>query len=226
MKIDYRDVVFSTLALLLNLGITLALLAPAAPLERLTGRLYPLALALVFLLAYGLVAATYLRLLTRLYPFREGSYSFGDPQFTLWKHCAMVGGLARAALSPLNLAMSRVLLYRLLGAEVGTHVVIGKTNITDPRLTCLDDLCTVGDGSILAAHAITLDRFMIRPLRVGRGATVGGGAVLLPGSDIGAGSVVAALSRVNPGTAVPLGALWDGIPAVRIRDLRPSVRPE
>jgi acetyltransferase-like isoleucine patch superfamily enzyme len=222
MKTDYRDVLFTTLALLFTFALSLAVMAAAAPfLERLSGRLYPLIFGIALLLVYGVVAASYLRLLTRLYPFQEGVYAFEHSQFTLWKHCAMIGELAKTALTPLNLAMTRILYYRLLGARVGDHVAIGTVNITDPLLTRLDDFATIGDGSTLAAHAITLNRFMVRPVRVGRGATVGIGSVVMPGADIGDHAVVAALSRINPGTIVPPGEFWDGIPAVKVRDISP-----
>jgi acetyltransferase-like isoleucine patch superfamily enzyme len=222
MKIDYRDVVFTSLGLLFTLGLTLAAMGLAAPfLERLSGRLYPLAYAIAFLLAYGVIAASYLRLLTHLYPFQEGVYPFEHAQFTLWKHCAMIGELSKTALGPLNLSMTRILYYRLLGARVGSNVAIGTVNITDPLLTRLEDFSTLGDGSTLAAHTITLDRFMVRRVHVGRGATVGIGSVVMPGVVIGDNAVIAALSRVNPGMTVPPSELWDGIPAVKIKAIQP-----
>jgi acetyltransferase-like isoleucine patch superfamily enzyme len=223
MKIDYKDVLFTSLGLLLTLGLTgwvMHFLAP--PLARGFGALYALGYGIALLLVYGNVAAAYLRVLTRFYPFREGVYDFDHPQFTLWKHCILIGELAKVGLGPLNLAMTRVLYYRLLGVKIGANVALGRINITDPMLTVFEDFAAVGDGAILGAHSITSDRFALQAIRVARGGTIGAACAIAPGVVVGENAVVAALSRVNNGTKIPPGEFWDGIPAVKVRDVRPS----
>lgn len=220
MKIDYRDIVFTTLALLLTLTLTLGLLHWTAPgLARLFGNLYPLGYLLAFLLIHGASTTLYLRILTQVYPLRDGVYDMNHPQFTLWKHCSLIGELGKASLGILSLSPSRVLYYRLLGAKVGANVAIGKANITDPLLTELADFSIIGDGSSLIAHALTFDRFVLRRVRVGAAATVGVHAVIMPGVEIGEKAIIAALSRVNPDTRVPAREFWDGIPARKVKDL-------
>ena len=223
MKIDHWDVLWASLGLLLTLGFTLAGMYFLDPLlTRGFGRLYPLGYGMGFLLSYGVIAAAYLRIVTRLYPFREGVYGFDHPQFTLWKHCSLIGDLAKAALGPLNSSMTRVVYYRLLGVRIGANVAIGRVNITDPLLTLLEDFTVVGDGAILGAHSITFDRFALQRIRIARGATVGASCIITPGVEVGENSVVAALSRVNNGTKIAPGEFWDGIPAVKVKDIRPS----
>lgn len=225
MKIDYRDIVFTTLALLLTLGLTLGLLHGMAPgVAWLFGNLYPLGYLLAFLLLYGSITALYLRLLTRFYPFHEGVYDMDHPQFTLWKHCSLMGELSKASLGILSLSLSRILYYRLLGTKVGANVAIGKVNITDPLLTELADFSIIGDGSNLIAHALTFDRLILRRIHIGQGATVGVHTVIMPGVEIGEHSIIAALSRVNPGTHVPAREFWEGVPAGKVKDLPPRPR--
>ena len=45
----------------------------------------------------------------------------------------------------------------------------------DPRLTVLEDNCILGEGSIVTSHTMVSDRFILRQVRVGKGATVGVG---------------------------------------------------
>jgi acetyltransferase-like isoleucine patch superfamily enzyme len=224
MKTDWRDVLYTGFALFLAVGFSLALMQAASPLiERGFGRLYALAYGLGLLWSFGLVTFGYLRILIRVYPLREGVYALDHPQFTLWKHCTVIGELGRAALAFLNLPLSRVLYYRLSGARIGAHVMLGRTTLTDPLLTTLEDYAVVGDGSLLAAHAIAAGQFRLQRVTVRRGATVGVGTVVSPGGDIGENSIVAALSRLNNGVKVPPNELWDGIPARKVKAIEPRL---
>jgi hypothetical protein len=220
MKTDWRDVVFTSLALFLTIGLSFEIMTLLESiLADWTGRFFPIAYLLSGVLIFGILTATYLRILTLVYPIREGVYPPGHAQFTLWKHNAVLADLAGLALKPLDLALSRVLYYRLLGLRAGPDVALGKVRITDPRLTEVGDLAVVGDGSIVGAHVLVFDRILIKRVVIGRGVTIGAAAVVMPGVEIADNSVVGSLSRVEANTKIPPNEYWEGVPARKVRNL-------
>ena len=58
---------------------------------------------------------------------------------------------------------------------------------------------------------------VIRPVRIGAGAWIGAGAIVLPGTEVGEGCVIAA-GAVASGTLDP-HTLYGGVPAKPIREL-------
>jgi len=99
------------------------------------------------------------------------------------------------------------------------------------RGTNLQDLCVVhvtrdrfpteiGD-EVTVGHQAT-----VHGCRIGDGALVGIGAVVLDGARVGDEALVAAGSLVAPGTEVPAGALVMGTPARVVRTLSPAERAE
>ena len=200
MKLPVGYIAFSLLALLGTLAATFGLMHLASSsISQLFQSFYPLAYLFFFALTYGLVTATYLRVLTRLRPLKEGIYDLHHPQFVLWIHCTVFGEFARIALMPVNNIVFRPLYYRILGAKVGRNVGMGKTRITDPLLTTIEDHSIIGDASILSAHGILYNKFFMKRVAVGKGATVGAQAVISPGVEVGQNSVVGVKARVERG---------------------------
>jgi acetyltransferase-like isoleucine patch superfamily enzyme len=128
----------------------------------------------------------------------------------------VVSELGKVALSVFFPVFARPAFYALFGARVGKQVAVaGK--ILDPRLTVLEDDCVLGEGSIVTSHTMAQQRFILRRVRVGKGATVGVGCILMPGVKIGPGAVVLPGSVLKADTEVPAGEIWGGMPAARIR---------
>jgi len=90
----------------------------------------------------------------------------------------------------------------------GAHCTVHIVQRTVPTRIGAD--VTVGPRALV--HAVT----------VGDGAVVGEGAVLLDGAEIGAGAAIAPDSLVPPRKRLPGGALYAGVPAVRVRPLAPG----
>lgn len=111
------------------------------------------------------------------------------------------------------------------GARIGSAVTIGShCNICDCKIgdrvsiqtachitrgVIIEDDVFIGPGVITLNDKLT-DSAMTYP-RIGRGARVGGGSVILPGVSIGAGAVIGAGSVVTKD--VPAGATLVGNPA-------------
>ena len=66
---------------------------------------------------------------------------------------------------------------------------------------------TVGHSAIL--HGCTVNDNVL----------VGIGSIIMDKTEIGEWSIIAAGSVVKPGTKVPSGKLWGGLPAKEIRDI-------
>lgn len=90
----------------------------------------------------------------------------------------------------------------------GAHSTVHIVHHTGPTRIGAD--VTVGPRALL--HAVT----------VGDGAVVSEGAVLLDGAELGAGAVIAPDTLVPPRKRLPGGALYAGVPAVRVRPLAPG----
>ena len=177
----------------------------------------PIALFLLFALIYGGFTAVVLAVLSAWLPLREGDYAMNHPQFTLWKVQHVVGELGKVALSLFYPVFARPAFYALFGTRVGSRVAVaGK--ILDPRLTVLEDSCVLGEGCIVTSHTMLQDRFILRAVHVGKGATVGVGCILMPGVTIGSGALVLPGSMLRAGTEVRAGEIWGGVPAVRLKD--------
>lgn len=106
--------------------------------------------------------------------------------------------------------------YRLMGMKIGTGVTINSTAIADPSLIELGDRVTIGGSASIMAHYAQGGYLVIAPVKIGQGATIGLKAIILGGVTVGAKSKVLAGSYVLPGTNIPDGETWGGIPAAPV----------
>jgi acetyltransferase-like isoleucine patch superfamily enzyme len=83
----------------------------------------------------------------------------------------------------------------------------------------------IGKNAVLTGHTMTNGTYYQEPVTVRRRATVGIGAVLMPGTEIGEGAVVAPGAVVTMGTKIPAAEFWGGVPAKRIRGTAPERKP-
>lgn len=218
MKTDAKDYLFSAALIGLVLAASLVLLAFLHDwlVSTLGPSLGAIAMFFLFAYAYGGFTALVLGLMAKRFPLQAGVYDTDHPQFTLWKVQHVVGELGKSALSLFFPVFARPAFYAFFGARVGKNVAVaGK--ILDPRLTVLEDGCVLGEGCIVTSHAMAGGRFVLREVRVGKGATVGVGCILMPGVSIGAAAVVLPGSVLKADTRVPSGEIWGGTPAVCLK---------
>ncbi|MDE2410305.1 MAG: amino acid adenylation domain-containing protein [Sphingomonadales bacterium] len=106
---------------------------------------------------------------------------------------------------------------RLLGARIGRRVHLGhgvEVRRGGWDLLTLEDDVSVGVDGVLGLVEIDRGDVVVAPVTLGRGATLQTRAGVCGGASMGQGSELGALSVLNPGQAVPAGALWRGVPAV------------
>jgi carbonic anhydrase/acetyltransferase-like protein (isoleucine patch superfamily) len=124
-------------------------------------------------------------------------------------------------------------LLRRIGVRVGPGAAIGLMAMLDiffPELVEIGDGAIVGYNATILTHEFVPGELRRGPVRIGKGALVGAGAVVLAGVEIGDGAVVGAGAVVA--SDVPPGVRVFGVPArspthvVAYEGARPDVSPE
>lgn len=181
----------------------------------------PIIYFLLYILFYGLFTALFLKLIRVFMPFEDGRYTMKHRQFTLWKLHAVLMQLGLPCLRLFIPIFLRPLLYSIFGATIGKQCAIGG-KILDPYLTVIEDQTALGEDSLVAAHIMTNNQFILGKVLIRNRATVGVKAIIMPGVEIGENSIVLPGSMVPLDTNIPANEIWGGNPARKIKDLQPS----
>ena len=105
-------------------------------------------------------------------------------------------------------------LLRRIGVSVGANVAWGLESTPDvfwPELITVEDNAIIGYDATILCHEFLVDEYRTGAVRVGEGAMIGAGAIVLPGVEVGASAQVAANSLVTED--VPPGVTVAGVPA-------------
>lgn len=127
--------------------------------------------------------------------------------------------------APLNVRVIRPILHRWRGVNVGKNVSIDQEVIFDsvyPEKIHLEDGCIISNGVQIIVHKRDYSKYrigdnvndlgyIIQDTYIGKGVTVGAGAIILGGITIGEGAVIAAGSVVTK--SVGAYTLVAGVPA-------------
>ncbi|OWM69223.1 hypothetical protein CDL15_Pgr025410 [Punica granatum] len=89
--------------------------------------------------------------------------------------------------------------FKMLGARIGSSVLLDTVDITDPALISIKEGAVIAEGALLQGHQVRNGVLSFLPIRIGRNSTVGPYAVLLKGSNIGEETEVPALQKVEGG---------------------------
>ncbi|ENZ83946.1 Pls/PosA family non-ribosomal peptide synthetase [Caulobacter vibrioides] len=103
--------------------------------------------------------------------------------------------------------------YRLLGAKIGKGAFIGQGNIDAADLVTLGEGSILSDDALLATSAVERGLLHLGPVTIAPRAFVGSMAVVGRGASLGEGAVLEDLSALGAGQHAPAGEVWDGSPA-------------
>ena len=180
-------------------------------------------LALGFGVGYLIFGLSYLLLVVAikhltLYRDVEGDYPFISGYSVRWAFMGSLVGLAKILILQ-HLHGMPVLnaFYRLMGARIGRNVVLNSCKLSEFDLLEIGDDSFVGGDAVVIGHVGEKGKLKIRPVKIGRGCTVGQSAVVFPGAVMEDRSVLGALSLLPKGRTLPAGSVWGGNPLQEIR---------
>ncbi|MEW6283622.1 MAG: DapH/DapD/GlmU-related protein [Candidatus Eremiobacterota bacterium] len=108
--------------------------------------------------------------------------------------------------------------FRLLGARIGSGVMINSKFVHDVSLLEIGDGSIIGGEAAISCHAAEKGYLVLSPIKIGKNVLVGQRTILMPGVEIGDGAIVAAQAVVLKDTKIPAGEVWVGIPARKKED--------
>lgn len=173
---------------------------------------------ILFCVLTVLLSGTLVRAFLVLKPLRVLTCTLDSRKAFYWKLVAMVaeiGGATFSSFVPLHL---RAPFYRIIGARIGKKTIVSG-EIVDPFLVEIGAYVMVGKKALLVPHDITYNRLHIEPIKIGDHATIGIGAIIMPGVSIGEGSILAPDAIAVSGTKIPPYEFWGGEPAVKIKKI-------
>ncbi|PWV58837.1 acyltransferase [Plasticicumulans acidivorans] len=220
MKTSYLDYCFSTIVLTIAglIGYLGGLASSSLAVFLGWGDFRVLAAVLCALLFFGISCVIMSRLILFFYPLADGEYSMDSIQFFIWKLYSVLYYFGCGALKPFNVMFVRPFVQYLFGARIGKNVALGGT-LVDPHLIEIGDEAIIGENSVIAAHAINSGYIRFGRIVIDSQATVGVNATVMPGVSIGRGAVLLAGAVATPGTVIPDGEMWGGVPAKRIKSV-------
>jgi carbonic anhydrase/acetyltransferase-like protein (isoleucine patch superfamily) len=128
-----------------------------------------------------------------------------------------------AWIAPNAVVVGRVTLGRAANVWYGAVLRADDDEILVGDECNIQDLCCLhvdaGEPVVLEERVSLGHHATVHGARVGAGALIGIGAVVLGRAQVGAGALVAAGSVVRPGAAVPAGVLYAGVPGRVVREL-------
>jgi acetyltransferase-like isoleucine patch superfamily enzyme len=146
-----------------------------------------------------------------------GRHNLRSPEALRW---ILADGLYRMVLRSFlrcyvqEFAPLRYVFLRLMGARIPLDFIFGSSvNLTDPWILEIGRGVILGAGATVCCHVIEGEMVTISTVRILDGATIGIGAVVLPGVVVESRAIVAAGAVVTKDTRIPAGTVWGGVPA-------------
>lgn len=182
-----------------------------------------LPILLISVIFFLLSLCLYAKILRTFVPFKDSVFSANDDSINcfVWKQTVFTYEWTASILSYITPVLLRPVLYKLLGAKLGKGVLIaGK--IVEPQMVTIGDYSNIGEIALLMAHAIVKDGVVLKHIKIGNRVAIGAHSVIMPGAEIGDGSIVGACALVLTDTKIPPNEVWGGVPARKLKDIEPS----
>uniref|UniRef100_A0A2N9HGU5 Carrier domain-containing protein n=1 Tax=Fagus sylvatica TaxID=28930 RepID=A0A2N9HGU5_FAGSY len=89
--------------------------------------------------------------------------------------------------------------FEMLGARIGSSVLLDTIDITDPSLVSIGDRVVIAEGALVQSHEVKNGVLSFSTIRIGRDSSVGPYAVIQKGSVLGEEAEVPPLQKVEGG---------------------------
>lgn len=167
---------------------------------------------------YGFTLMTLIVLISKLLPKpAEGEYPYFSAPSILWfLNDAILFPASKTFIDFVPLSGINIFYYRLLGAKIGRGVQL-NAQLIDCWLVEIEDDVVIGGGAVIVCHVAEAGALKLRRVKIGKGATIGMGTLVMPGVEIGEGALIGAHSAVLSNKKIPPRTLWVGTP---VRPLR------
>ena len=149
---------------------------------------------------------------------RPGRYPmWGSYYFRIWvaEHFGMLAHESWLQGTPLYASY-----LRMMGAKIGRDVMVGslvKFEMHD--LVTIGDNATIGSRTILGGTQVIGNEFIVGPIEIGEGATIGGSCVIENDTRIGAYTELNDLTALSQGKSIGDHETWEGSPARKTGDV-------
>ncbi|KAK1588428.1 hypothetical protein Q3G72_023158 [Acer saccharum] len=92
--------------------------------------------------------------------------------------------------------------FEMLGARIGSSVLLDTVDITDPSLVSIGDGAVIAEGALVQSHEVKNGVLSFLPIRIGRDSSIGPYAVIQKGSIVGDEADVAPLQKTEGGKPI------------------------
>lgn len=92
--------------------------------------------------------------------------------------------------------------FEMLGAKLGSSVLLDTVDITDPSLVLIGDGAVISEGTLIQSHEVKNGVLSLQPIKIARKVSVGPYAVIQKGSVIGEEAEVAPLQKSEGGKPI------------------------
>lgn len=169
-----------------------------------------------FLYGFTLMALTVI--FSKLVPKpNEGEYPYFSASAIKWfLNDALLFPASKTFIDFVPLSGINTLYYKLLGAKIGRGVQL-NAQLIDCWLVEIEDDAVIGGGAVIVCHVAEGGLLKLRRVRIGKGATIGMGTLVMPGVQVGEGAVVGAHSVVLSNKRISSHTVWVGNPARPVR---------
>ncbi|CAK7339270.1 unnamed protein product [Dovyalis caffra] len=101
--------------------------------------------------------------------------------------------------------------FEMLGAKIGSSVLLDTIDITDPSLVSIGDGAVIAEGALVQSHEVKNGILSFQAIRISRNSSVGPYAVIQKGSTLGEEADVLPLQKTEGGKAVLKSSKFDNV---------------
>ncbi|MGI5128496.1 Pls/PosA family non-ribosomal peptide synthetase [Pseudonocardia sp. CA-107938] len=135
---------------------------------------------------------------------------------TFWRHERYWKVAEDSYFTLLNGTPLKGAMWRALGVRVGRRLYDDGCMMTERKFVTLGDNCMLNERSVVQCHSQENDAFKSDRVTIGSGVTVGVGAFVHYGTQLGDASVLEADSFLMKGEEMPANTRWGGNPAIEL----------